>query len=205
MDSPLIHLAIFDLELAIEDEFATWYQAEHIPRMLATPGWRRMCRYRCTDGSPFLSLYELDTAAHLPPQLSEAPFRSGPYAARGIRNYSARTWREISSRGSSCWAAPWINAITVDIEPDFADSFSTWYDDIHLPEILACPGWLAARRFECVDGEPRFLAVYDLGDPDTPFSNEDWDSAVGWDEHVGHIRGYYGFRVYELVYNSESG
>lgn len=201
----MIHLALFDIEADRSDEFTAWYESEHVPAVLERPGWRRMCRYRCTDGAPLLSLYEIDPDVALTPRLSEAPFRSsGMFAARGLRNYTARTWREIHVAGSPRWAASWINAITVDIEPPHAEEFSDWYSKVHVPEILACPGWLAGRRFECVDGEPRFLAIYDLADPVTPFTSPQWRDAVGWDNHAGHIRGFFGFRVYELTFDSEA-
>ena len=38
-----------------------------------------------------------------------------------------------------------------------------WYDNEHLPERLACPGFLSARRFSAVAGtNPRHLALYEL-------------------------------------------
>ena len=135
--------------------------------------------------------------------ISEAPFRSKVFAARGLRNYHARTWREIHSAGDPKWAPQWLNAVTVDIEPPHAAAFNRWYNDVHVPEILECPGWTANRRYECVDGEPRFLALYDLDDPTTPFASPEWSAAVGWDEFVDHIRGFHGFRVYELTFDSE--
>nr|MDQ6921968.1 hypothetical protein [Candidatus Dormibacteraeota bacterium] len=95
-----------------------------------------------------------------------------------------------------------VNVITVDVDDQHAESFSRWYNEVHFPEILACPGWHAGRRYECVDGEPRFLAVYDLDDEESPFSSPEYAAAVGWDEHVAGIRGYHGFRIYRLIYDS---
>lgn len=199
----MIHLAMFEVESSVEQRFAHWYEGVHVPRMLARPGWRRMARYRCTDGNPLLSLYELDPSLPLTARLSEAPFRTAAFAGRGIRNYHARTWQEIHAAGTLTWGARWINVVTVDIEPLWAEAFSDWYNDVHVPEILACPGWIANRRYECVDGEPRFLAIYELEDPETPFTSPEWLAAVGWDEHVDHIRGFHGFRVYECIFDSE--
>jgi hypothetical protein len=199
----MIHLAAFDLEADAEEEFTRWYEAKHIPRMLARPGWRRVSRYRCTDGYPLLSLYELDDDVPLLPPISEAPFRSGQFAARGIRNYKARTWREIHAAGAHMERPEWINVVSVDIEPTHAEEFSRWYNEVHVPEILACPGWRANRRYECLDGEPRYLAIYDLEDSVRPFSSPQWSAAVGWDEHAQYIRGFHGFRVYQLILNSE--
>jgi len=198
----VIHLAVFELEADAEHEFTRWYEAEHVPLMLARAGWRRMRRYRCTDGQLQLALYDLDDALPVVPHLSEAPFRSNRFATRGIRNYHARTWREVHSAGEHLERPEWLNAVTVDVEEVFAATFSRWYNEVHVPEILACPGWRANRRYECVDGEPRFLALYDLDDPVRPFNSPQWEAAVGWDEHVDHIRGFHGFRVYRLTFDS---
>lgn len=44
--------------------------------------------------------------------------------------------------------------------------FNHWYDNTHLPEVLALPGFVAAQRYELVgpDAEERasYLAVYDI-------------------------------------------
>ena len=40
-----------------------------------------------------------------------------------------------------------------------------WYDQVHVPEILACPGWLKASRYLCVEGGPKYAAVYEIDGP----------------------------------------
>ena len=95
-----------------------------------------------------------------------------------------------------------VNIVTVDIDAAYAGAFDRWYNEVHVPEILGCPGWLGNRRYECLDGEPRFLAIYDLEDERLPFDTPEYRAAVGWDEHVGRIRGYHGFRIYRLIYDS---
>lgn len=200
----LIHVALYDLEPELEHGFGRWYQSEHVPHMLERPGWVHMWRYRCTDGQPYVSIYELEQTVPTELHISEAPFRSDRFAARGLRNYHARTWREIHAAGQRPPYREWVNVITVDIENDYAEVFDRWYNDVHVPEILRCPGWIANRRYECVDGEPRFMAIYDLEDPDRPFNTLEWEAAVGWDEHVDHIRGFHGFRVYRLIFECGS-
>jgi hypothetical protein len=55
--------------------------------------------------------------------------------------------------------------------------FNEWYDNVHLPEVLATPGVISAQRFDLCDAEivrragwtpeHRYLAVYEMeGDPD---------------------------------------
>jgi hypothetical protein len=196
----LIHLALYTVESDLEEEFGTWYETEHAPEVLRRAGWRRMWRYQCVDGQPFASLYELDDDLPTEPHLSAAPFRSNRFAARGLRDYHARTWRKIHSVGDPPDQREWLNIVTVDVEAAHADAFNRWYNEVHVPEILTCPGWIANRRYECLDGGPRFLAVYDLEDATRPFASPEWEGAVGWDEHVEHIRGFHGFRVYSLIF-----
>jgi hypothetical protein len=44
-----------------EDDMAAWYAEEHIPMLLAVPGWRRIRRFRLTSGTApaSLSLHEM--------------------------------------------------------------------------------------------------------------------------------------------------
>lgn len=47
--------------------------------------------------------------------------------------------------------------------------YNRWYDDRHLPDVLAVPGFTSARRFVSeVDGERQYLALYNIqaDDPD---------------------------------------
>jgi hypothetical protein len=47
--------------------------------------------------------------------------------------------------------------------PELEAEFQEWYDEIHLAEVVALPGIVAARRYVAVrdDGGP-FVAIYDL-------------------------------------------
>jgi hypothetical protein len=48
--------------------------------------------------------------------------------------------------------------------PAMEEEFQDWYDTEHLPERAGTKGFLTAHRFVCVDGWPRYLAMYDLQD-----------------------------------------
>lgn len=45
-----------------------------------------------------------------------------------------------------------------DIEEEFQD----WYDTEHIPERAGITGFLSAQRLVCIEGFPRYVAVYDL-------------------------------------------
>ena len=48
--------------------------------------------------------------------------------------------------------------------PAMEEEFQDWYDTEHFPERAECEGFLTASRFVCIDGWPRYLALYDLAD-----------------------------------------
>ncbi len=59
---------------------------------------------------------------------------------------------------------PLILTVRVGIPAKMEAEFNEWYNHIHIPETMKCPGWLSARRFEAVEGEPKFLGIYEMED-----------------------------------------
>jgi hypothetical protein len=55
-------------------------------------------------------------------------------------------------------------AVWMEPPPEHEDDFNRWYDDEHLPERMAIPGFLSARRYESLAGEPKYIALYYLED-----------------------------------------
>src|SRR5215218_10704757 len=49
---------------------------------------------------------------------------------------------------------------------EIEEEFNDWYDTEHIPERMRVPGFESARRFICVSGWPRYMAIYDLASPD---------------------------------------
>jgi hypothetical protein len=55
------------------------------------------------------------------------------------------------------------------VSEDRDSDFNTWYNEVHIPEILAEPGFLKAERYRAVaripgEGPPayRYLAIYEI-------------------------------------------
>ena len=46
------------------------------------------------------------------------------------------------------------------------EEFQDWYDGEHFPERKGCAGFETAGRFVCIEGWPRYLALYDLTNVD---------------------------------------
>ena len=49
---------------------------------------------------------------------------------------------------------------SMNIEPSEEPEFNRWYDREHLEERVAMPGFLEARRYVAVDGNPKYLSLY---------------------------------------------
>ena len=52
--------------------------------------------------------------------------------------------------------------VMIEIDPAHEQEFTEWYNKEHLPERINCPGFLSGRRFEAIEGSPKYLAIYDL-------------------------------------------
>jgi hypothetical protein len=66
VSAPAVVLAVAQsVPAEMEDDLAAWYTEEHIPMLLAVPGWRRARRYRLASGTApaYLSLHELASMA----------------------------------------------------------------------------------------------------------------------------------------------
>ena len=53
---------------------------------------------------------------------------------------------------------------TMEPPPAMEEEFQDWYDTEYFPERRDCEGFLTAGRYICLDGWPKYLALYDLAD-----------------------------------------
>jgi hypothetical protein len=64
---------------------------------------------------------------------------------------------------------------------EFEPEFNAWYDEEHIPRLVAVPGCLCARRFRTMSavssGNQRYLALYHLAAPDV-CSSPAWKAAA---------------------------
>lgn len=60
--APALFLVSMSVPAGAVDDMNAWYAEEHIPMLLAVPGWRRARRYRLTAGTgpEYLSFHEID-------------------------------------------------------------------------------------------------------------------------------------------------
>jgi hypothetical protein len=149
-----------------EAAYNEWYTTQHIPDVLAVPGYTQATRWRCYDSwSPFeqkyLATYELEVtdAQHLRAVSDEHMRRIG---AGEMRRSPGGTMDRNAMRAmyylavepeqhSSVNPKQQANSIFVTFNqprtPEMADEYNRWYRDVHLPDVLACPGFISAQRF----------------------------------------------------------
>ena len=60
-----------------------------------------------------------------------------------------------------------ILAIWHDVGGAIGEDYERWYFQEHLPERVGVPGFVAGRRYEAVEGAPRFLTYYEGNSPQT--------------------------------------
>ena len=56
--------------------------------------------------------------------------------------------------------------VWADMPSDVEEDFNRWYNEEHLDELLAIPGVLKAARYVAVSGSPKYLACYELENPE---------------------------------------
>jgi hypothetical protein len=89
---PVVLAVSMSVPPALEADLAAWYADEHIPMLLAVPGWRRVRRFRLIAGTApaYLALHELASTA----ALAEPAFRAAVTTPWRNRIVSAAIARE---------------------------------------------------------------------------------------------------------------
>lgn len=171
---------------AREDEFVRWWAEEHQREYVAEPGFRRCWLLRRLDHpgavgarpQRYSAVYEVDGVDEFNRVLDAAP-PWGPwqrYVDTWLLNWE-RTYRTLLSTRARDGAqgAHWA-IVTADVDlPTERDErdFHTWYEERHVPELLANPGFHRAVRLRLAPHDRdlgsrghRFWAVYEVDDPD---------------------------------------
>jgi len=53
-----------------------------------------------------------------------------------------------------------------DVVPEREDEFNEWYDREHINKLLTVPGFLSAGRYRALRGGPKYLAMYEMEEPE---------------------------------------
>ncbi len=95
--------------------------------------------------------------------------------------------------------------VFTDIAAEVEEEFNRWYNEEHLPELMTIPGLLNAARYQAVQGGPKYLACYELAEPEV-WSSEAWQShtksPTEWSQRMAPsvIGQNYIRNLYRLIY-----
>ena len=93
-----------------------------------------------------------------------------------------------------------ILVTSVDISDGAEEEFNRWYNEVHLPQVLACPGFLGATRYECTAGQPRYIAIYEL-EGEEALQTPEMQAVRGWGEMFPHVRNFHE-RIYRQIHSA---
>ena len=66
--------------------------------------------------------------------------------------------------------AKYLYIAAMDVDPEKEAAFNEVYDTEHIPTILKVPGVVSVTRYEVVEGQPKYMAVYEVESPELPAS-----------------------------------
>jgi antibiotic biosynthesis monooxygenase (ABM) superfamily enzyme len=82
----------------------------------------------------------------------------------------------------------WLYVVNSKIRPDAEEAWNEWYSNVHLPEILECPGFFSAARYvtDEPDGRRSYIAVYEVAGPEV-LETVEFAAARGWYEFADAV------------------
>lgn len=175
-----------DIAPEAEREFNDWYNTEHIPQLLGVPGFLSGRRYQAVEGEPrYLALYELTNVEVLKSdafrQVRESPTEWSKKIIPLFRNTAIGAYRQLfSCRNYPIQEAEFVLTVRLNIPAERENEFNQWYNIDHLPALVSVPGVYGARRYQAAEGDPKYLAVYEMNEAGVPKSAA-WDKARNTD------------------------
>jgi hypothetical protein len=90
--------------------------------------------------------------------------------------------------------------VTVEVDPGVEAEWNRWYDSVHLPDALKCPGVRRGRRYvssgeisETADGRTQraakriYTTIYELDSP-VATTTPEFQAMRGWYQFAPHVR-----------------
>lgn len=171
-----------------EADFNKWYNDIHLRDMVATRLVSYPTRYRNVDPQPgdarYLAIYEVERdeiLEKMPDELTSRFWQRWLTQGRihpALEVVDRQMWRCIrpafrSPKSGRAKATGILAAQTNCLDPTQEEVYNTWYDTVHVPDILGTGLYHTAYRFEALSPQPRqakYLALYetDAADPAKP-------------------------------------
>src|SRR4051812_32945115 len=149
-----------DIDAEFEAEFNSWYDEEHVGRLLEVPGFLSAGRYVALKGEPkYLAIYELEdhnvlrSAAYLDAvKYQPSAARSKTGTSRVGRNFLRNAYRQIYPMPTApieqrMGMSPVLQRGRIDTPSAVEEEFNDWYNTVYTPPSRTVRGVLRARRY----------------------------------------------------------
>lgn len=165
-------LVMIDVKPEHEAELHRWYDEEHFPERMVCEGILNGRWMIATEGDPkYLAYYDLETPAVLQAPAYQKISARMPWTAevsrhftRSMRNVYVEIRPEVGNGPRKTGTG--LLLVAIDVAPEHEAELHRWYDEEHVRERMAIPGFLRVRRFQALEGGPKFLALYDIESPE---------------------------------------
>ena len=87
--------------------------------------------------------------------------------------------------------APALQIGRMDVPPEIEDKYNYYYDNVRTPGNLKIPGCMQVRRYQSVEGWPKYLTMYEFEHEKVP-ETVAWENQRGQDAMHEYIGGTYG-------------
>jgi len=64
--------------------------------------------------------------------------------------------------------SPYLQMGRMDIPAAMEEEFNAWYNTVYVPGYMTVPGCIRARRYLCIEGQPKYLTLYEFENPKVP-------------------------------------
>jgi len=106
-----------------------------------------------------------------------------------FRNTQRGVFRQIFAHGAPpAKDAEFVLMVRLNTPAGREQAFNNWYNEDHIPALVGVPGVYCARRYEAVEGDPKYLAIYEMRDGAATKSAE-WEEARNYGR-TAQIRPY---------------
>lgn len=211
----------WQVEPDAEGEFNRWYDEEHLADLLAQPGvlsGRRFVRAQTAFSAPsnlnYITIYQLENIGALETPsyrtMATAPSEWTKRVAMPLpMRRDVATQIYPTDRPGSQPVGDAIMHVFTHADASIVDDFHRWYEEEHIPALVACDGVFGARRFACTTPEAdgyEFIAIYQLADVSVLESGALFEAGkpTPWRERLGDkMRAH--FQVYKALHGPIAG
>jgi hypothetical protein len=150
--------------------------------LLGVPGFQTGRRYQAVEGKPkYIAINQLADENVLKSDafraVRETPTAWTKKMMPQFRATQRGVFRQIFSHGNSPEKdAEFVLTVRLNTPADHEKDFNDWYNEDHVPALAGAPGVYRARRYAAVEGDPKYLAVYEMRDGAVTKSPE-WEQA----------------------------